>query len=214
MRLTYLQNALVEERKVSAYLLSKERSEGKAAFFAAFGFTLARWELLRDALLAHAASHEVALAAITPHGAKYIIEGLLRTPDGTNPLAPLYGSSIPARLLRYVSREGVFRTFGEARAESARIRIRKQRRLSLNAAPTLLTPTPSPPLPPRPPRSPPQTRSPARSPRSGDGRRAYFLARATQRNTQDAPGFRIMCEIVERFYAIERQSYELCGVHY
>jgi len=85
MRLPYLQNALVEERKVCDYLLSEERSEGKAAFFVAFGFSLAQWELLRDALLSHAASHDVALREDNPHGTKYIVEGALRTPDGRNP---------------------------------------------------------------------------------------------------------------------------------
>ena len=85
MQLPYLQNALVEEQKVTQYLLSEERSEGKAAFFAAFGFTPAQWELLRDALLAHAGSYEVARAVSNLYGAKYIIEGILQSPDGRNP---------------------------------------------------------------------------------------------------------------------------------
>ena len=85
MRLTYLQSALVEERKVREYLLSEERIEGKAAFFTAFGFALARWELLHDALLLHATSHDVALSVENPHGTKYIVEGALQTPDGRNP---------------------------------------------------------------------------------------------------------------------------------
>jgi hypothetical protein len=85
MRLPYLQNALVEQRKVCDYLLSEERSEGKAAFFIAFGFSLVRWELLRDALLAHAASYDVARTVSSPHGIKYIIEGTLQTPDARNP---------------------------------------------------------------------------------------------------------------------------------
>ncbi|MGH2505508.1 MAG: DUF6883 domain-containing protein [Ktedonobacterales bacterium] len=86
MRLPNLRKARVEEQKVTTYLLSDERSEGKAAFFASFGFALARWELLQDALLAHAASHEVVRAVDNPHGVKYIIEGSLTTPDGRNPL--------------------------------------------------------------------------------------------------------------------------------
>lgn len=85
MRLPYVQTALVEERKITGYLLSEERSEGKAAFFAAFGFNLARWDLLRDALLAHAASNEVAQVVSNPFGAKYLVEGRLLTPDGRNP---------------------------------------------------------------------------------------------------------------------------------
>lgn len=85
MRLPNLENALVEERKVTGYLLSEEMSEGKAAFFAAFGFTLARWDLLRDALMLHAASYEVVGMVDNPFGTKYLIEGSLQTPDGRNP---------------------------------------------------------------------------------------------------------------------------------
>lgn len=85
MGLPYLQNALVEQRKVCDYLLSEERSEGKATFFVSFGFSLARWELLRDALLAHAASYDVARTVSNSHGIKYIVEGALQTPDTRNP---------------------------------------------------------------------------------------------------------------------------------
>lgn len=85
VRLPHLHHALVEEQKITAYLLSENRSEGKAAFFVAHGFTLARWDALRDALLAHAATHEVALVVENPYGVKYIVEGALRTPDGRDP---------------------------------------------------------------------------------------------------------------------------------
>lgn len=61
MKLPNLENALVEEYKLTAYLLSEERSGGKAVFFAAFGFTITGWETPRAALLKHAAAHEVAL---------------------------------------------------------------------------------------------------------------------------------------------------------
>lgn len=39
----------------------------------------------RDALLAHAISHEVVFVVDNPHGTKYIIEGPLWTPDGRKP---------------------------------------------------------------------------------------------------------------------------------
>lgn len=85
MRLPFLESAVVEERKITSYLLSDENSEGKSAFFAAFGFTPERWELLRDALLEHAATHEVYLRVNSQYGAKYIIEGALQTPIGRTP---------------------------------------------------------------------------------------------------------------------------------
>ena len=44
-----------------------------------------RWDALRDALMAHAASHDVARVMSSPYGTKYLIEGSLQTPDGRNP---------------------------------------------------------------------------------------------------------------------------------
>ena len=57
----------------------------KAAFFDAFGFTIDQWKSLRDALLEHAAIHEVAHTLETAHGVKYIIDGELQAPDGRSP---------------------------------------------------------------------------------------------------------------------------------
>jgi hypothetical protein len=76
----------VEERKIKDYLLSEERSGGKAGFFAAFGFTGAQWARLRHALRQHAATYEVASVSETDHGVKFIIEGEIATPDGRSPL--------------------------------------------------------------------------------------------------------------------------------
>jgi len=76
---------VVEEAKINDYLLSEERSGGKSGFFFAFGFAHARWEVLRNALLRHAAAHEVASVSETTHGVKYTIEGELQTPDGRSP---------------------------------------------------------------------------------------------------------------------------------
>lgn len=85
MKLPNLEEALVEEHKLTAYLLSEEHSGGKEAFFASFGFTVADWESLRDALLQHAAACEVTSTSATPHGVKYIIEGEMPAPDGRSP---------------------------------------------------------------------------------------------------------------------------------
>ncbi|NJP07856.1 MAG: hypothetical protein HC837_20670 [Chloroflexaceae bacterium] len=85
MKLPNYAHALVEQRKITTYLLAAEHPAGKAAFFAAFGFTRADWHVLRDALLHHAATHEVAATLTTPHGVKFIIEGAMPTPDGRSP---------------------------------------------------------------------------------------------------------------------------------
>lgn len=86
MELPNLNNALIEESKITAYLLSEENSGGKSAFFAAFGFTVETWERLRDALQHHIATHEVLRISETIHGVKYIIEGEMQMPDGRSPL--------------------------------------------------------------------------------------------------------------------------------
>ena len=72
MKLPNREKAFVEERKIVGYLLAEENSGGKAAFFSAFGFSFARWEMLRDALLAHAVTHEVTHVSENSHGIKYI----------------------------------------------------------------------------------------------------------------------------------------------
>ena len=82
MKLPHLDQAFVETQKITDYLLSEEKSGGKSAFFVAKGFSLARPEVLRQALLAHAAAHEVARLSATPHGVKYNIDGTMSMPDG------------------------------------------------------------------------------------------------------------------------------------
>jgi hypothetical protein len=85
MKLPNLESAQVEETKITAYLLSEENSSGKAAFYIAFGFAVGEWQRLRDALIQHAASHEVKDLFETRHGVKYIIEGDMPTPDNRAP---------------------------------------------------------------------------------------------------------------------------------
>jgi hypothetical protein len=79
--------AVVDERKISAYLLSESHPAGraKAAFFRRYGFRMSSWEALRDALLAHGRTAEVASTTETKFGTKYILEGTLAAPDGRSP---------------------------------------------------------------------------------------------------------------------------------
>lgn len=84
MRLPYLQNVLVEEQKVTQYLLSEEHSEGKPAFFAAFGFTLLNEHMMHehdrviftnDLPEYHLAAGDVGTVVhIYEHGAAYEVE--------------------------------------------------------------------------------------------------------------------------------------------
>lgn len=86
MKLPNVEFGLIEESKITAYLLSEENSGGKSVFFAAFGFTIDAPEILRDALFIHAKTHEVTRVSETPHGIKYIVEGKIKAPDGRTPL--------------------------------------------------------------------------------------------------------------------------------
>ena len=70
------------------YLLSTEHDEGqdKARFFMRFGFSGERWEELAGALRIHGASYEVSNRVDTVHGTKYVVDGILASLDGRDPL--------------------------------------------------------------------------------------------------------------------------------
>lgn len=75
----------IDRSKIEDYLLHPINGRGKAAFFDAYGFSLALWEDLRVALLTHAASGHLTHAVVSPYGTRYIVRGGLRTPDGRIP---------------------------------------------------------------------------------------------------------------------------------
>ena len=87
MRLPNLEAAAVPEGKVTGYLLSTMHRDGrhKAAFFLGFGFTTGGWQTLAAALLNHAADHELAKVEDTPFATRYVVEGTMKTPDGSTP---------------------------------------------------------------------------------------------------------------------------------
>jgi hypothetical protein len=86
VKLPNREEAIVPEAKITLYLLNTDHPRGKdkATFFSRFGFSGAQWEVLRDALLAHATVHEVASTLETPEGIHYAIEGAIDT-DSTTP---------------------------------------------------------------------------------------------------------------------------------
>jgi hypothetical protein len=79
---------MVSQARMVDYLLSDTHRDGwhKAACFKRFGFTVAEWERLAQALQEYAAEHEVARVETSPYGQRYVIEGIIRSPDGRNPL--------------------------------------------------------------------------------------------------------------------------------
>jgi len=85
MKLPNAQSATVPERKVTHYLLNPAHPAGgsKATFFLRFGFTVAEWQRLAEALLRHARENEVAAMEQTAHGHRYVVDGPLTAPDGS-----------------------------------------------------------------------------------------------------------------------------------
>src|SRR5581483_6189013 len=87
MKLPNYTQARVPQEKLVEYLLSASHPDGssKAGFFLRFGFTVNEWYILAKALVRHAAEHEVAAVEASPFGTRYVVEGIIITPDRRNP---------------------------------------------------------------------------------------------------------------------------------
>jgi hypothetical protein len=59
--------------------------KAKAKFFHALSFNETNISLLEQGLLTIAYSATVQEVVASPHGTKYVLEGVLETPDGTSP---------------------------------------------------------------------------------------------------------------------------------
>lgn len=69
---------------MTGYLLDLTHADGgpKARFFLSHGYRVDRPDMLRTDLLAHGRTHSVTVTRPTPHGMRYTVRGLLRTPNG------------------------------------------------------------------------------------------------------------------------------------
>ena len=87
MKLPNAHLAVVEEKKIVEYLLNDSHRFGasKARFFVAFGFTVAAWRVLAEALREHARVGEVASTTETGFGPRHEVDGPLTAPDGRRP---------------------------------------------------------------------------------------------------------------------------------
>ena len=85
MKLPNLELACVPESKITDYLLNRGHPAGrsKAVFFLRFGFTVARWDLLAEALLKHADSYELVSMEKSSYGTRFVVDGSITAPDGT-----------------------------------------------------------------------------------------------------------------------------------
>jgi uncharacterized protein DUF6883 len=80
-------NAILDDRKITQYLLSTVHPIGasKAKFFMSFGFSPANWAELKRALLNHPLNNPVTDQTSNPFGQKFEVSCSLIAADGRNP---------------------------------------------------------------------------------------------------------------------------------
>lgn len=83
MKLPNKENAYIPISKIIDYLLSETHTIGKSKskLLRTAGFNETNVTLLKKGLITIAHSGDVADVVSTPHGVKYVIDGLLKTPD-------------------------------------------------------------------------------------------------------------------------------------
>lgn len=88
MRLPNAEQVIVDREKITEYLLNPAHRYGasKARFLGEFGFELAAWETLAQALRDHAQRNEVSKVTETLFGHSFEIIGELSAPDGRAPI--------------------------------------------------------------------------------------------------------------------------------
>lgn len=84
MRLPNADRAVVEDAKVRDYLLSPTHPIGrfKSIFFAALGFSVDGWQLLRDILLDLGRNGDAKPGQPSPYGTKFEIRAIVEGPSG------------------------------------------------------------------------------------------------------------------------------------
>jgi hypothetical protein len=84
MDLPHKDRVILEAEKVRAYLLNETHPDGygKAEFFRAKGFCQDNWTELADALRQVEREGVVMKSMTSSHGQKYIVDGLVKAPNG------------------------------------------------------------------------------------------------------------------------------------
>jgi hypothetical protein len=84
VKLPRVEDAIVDERKLTEYLLAEGHPVGrtKARFFQGLGYSRSSADALRRALLAHARDNEISIVEETQFGSKYAVEGELPGLEG------------------------------------------------------------------------------------------------------------------------------------
>ena len=107
----HAERAIVPMEKITEYLLSRTHAVGsrKAAFFRQFGFKENAPDVLRNALIAHAAAYMVSRELDSIHGKKYEVSGPLATPSGRLPMVKtvwMAAGGTPPRLVTAIPGKG------------------------------------------------------------------------------------------------------------
>lgn len=84
MRLPNAEGARVTRDKLKGYLLAHTHPIGrsKARFFRELGFDESNVQAFEQELITLARIEEVAETVPSPHGTKYVVDGVVRTPSG------------------------------------------------------------------------------------------------------------------------------------
>ena len=80
MKLPNCERAVVQEIKLTGYLLNEENSKGKSYFFNRIGFMESNWQELKDAVQLLACNGEVTGTQKTLFGTKFFVVGTLMNP--------------------------------------------------------------------------------------------------------------------------------------
>jgi hypothetical protein len=84
LKLPNWEQAYIQPQKLTGYLLSETHDVGrsKAKLLRAFGFNGENVAMLEQELLQITQTQEVQETIATPHGIKYVIDGMIQTPQG------------------------------------------------------------------------------------------------------------------------------------
>jgi hypothetical protein len=113
MKLPNSARAIIAQEKLTDYLLSAEHPRGssKAKFFLRRGFSVEQSKQFAEALKSHAQTHEIAEQHPSEFGIRYVVEGDLDTPSGTNTYVRTiwyiaYGEVLPRLVTAYPIKRG------------------------------------------------------------------------------------------------------------
>ncbi|HEX3313587.1 MAG TPA: hypothetical protein VHR72_01795 [Gemmataceae bacterium] len=87
MILPHADAVVVAKEKITEYLLNPLHPDGasKATFFATLGFKNEEWSLLAEAFKELALRFDIVKSVASPHGTKFVVDGVLATPGGKMP---------------------------------------------------------------------------------------------------------------------------------